>query len=168
MWKATDGWRRLAAACDGSVGVPLREPKTAGDEACILGSMRTEGAAAAADFFAVHRWFLSAFEERGRVDTGYVAAPWFDDVLPSTWQATNASFVSAVGGAPWTTYAKVETATATPGGQRLVISYPLRQCRACGDLGYLRLQVDFDAAGNMVGRTFLAPAPGTATPAPSR
>ena len=149
--------------------------------------MRTEGAAAAADFFAVHRWFLSAFEERGRVDTGYVAAPWFDmsrpqpvflgsdppmlmfdDVLPSTWQATNASFVSAVGGAPWTTYAKVETATATPGGQRLVISYPLRQCRACGDLGYLRLQVDFDAAGNMVGRTFLAPAPGTATPAPSR
>ena len=155
------------------------EPTTPAEVVCITTAIRAlGGSVSAADFFEQYHWFLGSFEERGRIDSGFVSAPWFnmgrpwpvllsgkpafrafDDLLPKNWKSdpSNAS-VAASGASVWSEYATLVSARAAPSNeQTLVLDFPLRTCRACANTGHLRLEVVFDADSVLRSSRFLEP-----------
>jgi hypothetical protein len=84
---------------------------------------------------------------------------------PTTGQAwlSQPAYLSALGGATalaWSEYATItEQPAAAGGGQRFLVAYPLRTCRACANLATLRVVYGFDPSGRYQGYELLAPGP---------
>ncbi|HLF80081.1 MAG TPA: hypothetical protein VJB57_21585 [Dehalococcoidia bacterium] len=146
---------------------------------CVIDAMRNAGASTRAiDFYEAKGYFLASFQEQGRIDYGQGGAFWINmgrptpqlflngspDIIEATipddykTDPTYADVIRPVdrgsgvitGAFPWLEYGRLASSTAEPnGGQRLVIEYPLRACRACPDLGYLPVAYGFDAQGRL-------------------
>lgn len=147
------------------------------------------GRTAAVAFLRQYQVFLESFVEHGRVDVGATAAAWQNmgrpepvflnstpAMLPVAWllpvdAATTGqtwlsqpAYVAALGGAnafAWPEYATIsEQPAAAGGGQRFLVAYPLRTCRARANLATLRVVYRFDTTGRYLGYELLAPGPG--------
>ena len=84
---------------------------------------------------------------------------------PTTAQEwlTQPAYAAALAGAnalAWPEYATVTEQPAAPaGGQRFMVAYPLRTCRACANLATLRVVYRFDGTGRYAGYELLTPGP---------
>lgn len=161
-----DAWSQ---ACGSSPAVVK-----AGDQ-CVIDAMTRSGAnQEAVDFLRQNGFFLIAFLEVGRVDYGRGAAPWFNMgrptqqlflngtpavqeasmLIPRDWQmdAEYADFAKRQTQAfPWGEYGElIDSVSIAGGGQEFRLEFPLRVCRACPDLAYLRMDYSFDAEGGLV------------------
>jgi hypothetical protein len=173
-WDASAVWDYYGAAVSGAVQNACHRSTTMlqPGEPCVVDAMRAAGASArAVEFYETKRYFLASFQEQGRVDYGQGGAFWMNmgrptpqlflngspDIIeakiPDDYK-TNASYATLLGQSPqpfpWLEYGKLNSSTTDAnGGQRLVIEYPLRVCRACPDVGYLPIAYMFNAQGQM-------------------
>ncbi len=70
--------------------------------------------------------------------------------------ATPGSTLTPLEDSPWGEYGQLTSVASTSSGQRFVVSYPLRGCRACADDGYLPIAYNFDTQGKLTGTETLA------------
>jgi hypothetical protein len=155
-------------------------------EPCILQVMKLANASqGAVAFYQKQTYFLASFRETGRVDYGQGGAPWFNMGRPTPIVFLNGSPdiieasvpqdyktnplyakvltpVTRFEGVnfpptPWLEYGELKSVTSEPGGgQRFVIEFPLRDCRACADVGYLPIAYNFDTQGRLIKSETLA------------
>jgi hypothetical protein len=116
-------------------------------------------------FLDAYEYFLTAFEERGTVDTGVIAAPWAnmnrpelvflngdfglsgpEPLLPDDWEEELPEDAPQ-GGLLWREEAVLVEATDEASGQRFRVELPYRECRACPDFGHLVVDYAFDDTG---------------------
>lgn len=141
---------------------------------CILDDMRQSGASAQAQrFFQDTHYFLSDFRPLSPVvDFGHAYAPWIDMSRPQPvflndspvviWPDYDYTaftdlqndplysgfFARHPVAFPWPTYASLCLSAYGPsGGQLVTLSEPIRECRACDDLGNLLVTFTFDPSG---------------------
>jgi hypothetical protein len=166
VWDQPDNWFDDLQRDCGSP--PFLSPERAEDLACIADAMRAMGAdAEAVRFFAATKQFLLHFDERGTVDLGVAGAPWFNMNRPMlvflNGEPSIISLFDVVAGAnvapvdfgqpfPWPEYGRVEgTSDLLGGGQQILVSIPLRECRACPDVGQMLIRLRFNGAGVLQG-----------------
>src|SRR6266545_5000578 len=157
VWGQPDNWFQVL---DQDCGFPVSlSPARPDDFACIVKAMSASGAdPEAISFFAATQTFLLQFDEQGRVDLGVAGAPWINMNRPAIvflngepsvitlFEVVAETYAAESGGPlPWPEYAQVEaTAELVGGGQQIRVSMPLRECRACPDVGQLMILVGFD------------------------
>jgi hypothetical protein len=142
---------------------------------CVIQVMTDAGASQPAmEFFRENGYFLTAFLEAGKVDYGRGAAPWINMgretpqlflnglppvqeasmLIPRDWQqdASYADFAKKQPQAvPWGEYGElIDSEAVVGGGQEFRLEFPLRMCRACADLAYLRMDYSFDPDGALL------------------
>jgi hypothetical protein len=170
-------------------------PDSPASVACIVDTMKSQKESEqAASFLQRYSVFLASFEERGKVDTGTISAPWQNmgrpepvflgstpGMIPLSLLVGAAStgpvgqwlkapaYASALGSntdvIAWSEYGKLEAQPASAAGaQRFLATLPIRQCRACADLAQLRVVFDFGADGGYQGWELQAPGPGGPAP----
>jgi hypothetical protein len=131
----------------------------------------------AIDFLKAQGFFLSSFDERGRIDYGRGSAPWFNMArpthqlflngepsvievgsIPDTWK-TQPGYVDVVAAHPlafpWPEYGLLVAQNESAGRLSFEIAYPLRDCRACESLGFVVMAYSFDAQGRLAGEALL-------------
>ena len=158
-------------------GVPL-PALPPGSIDCTETVMRQLGAdQSAIDFLRQHGYLLSSFEEQGRIDYGRGSAPWFNmsrptqqlflngdpavievGAIPDHWQS-EPSYVPVVANDPtlfpWTEYGQIVAQDEAGGVLTFEIAYPLRDCRACQNIGFVVMAYDFDAEGHLTAERLL-------------
>ena len=174
-----NGWDNVKSWCDKSP-TSLNPFLFLDDERCIEEAMRFDRARSEAiEFFQATGLFLRDFEELGLVDYGRASAPWSNqnrgedfllngspDTLPlwslvppdSIWQyePSYSEMLERYGYGPgrpypWKEYGSlVESVQADGGGQRLLFDYPIKECRVCETVGFLRVAFVFDARGQFI------------------
>lgn len=145
---------------------------------CIAETAARSMPAQAIDFLLTHEIMLGCFGAYGVVDIGCVWAPWFNMsrsspvfligrdffyfsyFLPDGWQS-HPGYAALGTQYPdarlWEEYGALDAASTTGDGQQFFVSFPLMVCRACGEVGRLRLSVVFDLYGSAVETELLEP-----------
>ena len=176
IWEPALGLDRLMQACPDKI-----------DGACLAALAEAEkqdGAPAEAIvFFEAYEAFLYQFEEQGAVDFGAVISPLYNmgrpepvflngdfgvlyvgEVIPQDWQ-TEPSYTEMGDAITWQEYSGLVEASTSGETQVFALEIPIQECRACETLGYLNVEVSFEA-GALLGAEVLPLTETPATPAP--
>lgn len=163
VWDGPSDSLELVRGCGRESRFP--DPAHPEDRACIANAIRGSGGSdQAVRFFEATEEFLRSFTERGRVDLGFASAPWFNmgrghivflngspsviymhDVVPKNW---NEHPDYAGPAFPWSEYARVLDPALLPDGrQQMLAALSMRECRACPEVGEMRILLTFGTDG---------------------
>lgn len=157
------------------------------DVSCMNGIVQGAGVSPQAlSFWQNNRAFLISFQDFGAVDYGAISSPtanmarpepvflngsfgvkYLGTLVPKDWQS-QPSYAGLSGVIiAWSEYATLTKQSSVGTSQTFTVALPIRQCRACADLGNLNLEITFDAGAlhgvQVLSKTEPPPTP-TATP----
>ncbi len=152
-------------------------------QACLDGVVADSGASdAVKNFWQQHQAFLVDFEEHGMVDYGSVSSPtlnmarpepvflngdfglqYLSELVPQDWQS-QPSYASLGDVIAWAEYGTLADAQTSGNEQTFTVQIPIRECRACADLGDLGLKISFQ--NGSLANTEVLPFTPSETPTP--